>query len=206
MGPGGPSVTQGQMPVAPQPPPTYPSRSPSRPASAARRGPRRSGRSRGHRRTAGELPCCPRRPWNVGRARGGPPVLTNRLPRPRPDQSGVQALAQEPIGRRGGTRACAQHPRRPHEGTTGSAEAAGALMPRLPVYPSRSSQVLHPLPHRWGPGERLASRHYLSSRPSGPFLENPWEAGATGSNWKPPGQGQDRALGCAEIRIGRLVY
>lgn len=134
MGPGGPSVTQGQMPVAPQPPPTYPSRSPSRPASAARRVPRRSGRSRGHRRTAGELPCCPRRPWNVGRARGGPPVLTNRLPRPRPDQSGVQALAQEPIGRRGGTRACAQHPRRPHEGTTGSAEAAGALMPRLPQF------------------------------------------------------------------------
>lgn len=195
------------MPVAPQTPPTYPSRSPSRPASAARRGPRRSGRSRGHRRTAGELPCCPRRPWNVGRARGGPPVLTNRLPRPRPDQSGVQALAREPIGRRGGTRACAQHPRRPHEGTTGSAEAAGALVPRLPQF------TLQGAPRSFthfriagGPGRRLASRHYLSSRPSGPFLENPWEAGATGSNRKPPGQGQDRALGCAEIRIGRLVY
>lgn len=54
-----------------------------------------------------------------------------------------------------------------------------------------------------GPGRRFASRHYLSSRPSGLFLENSWEAGATESNCKPPGQGQDRALGCAEIRIGR---
>lgn len=84
----------------------------------------------------------------------GPPGLTNRLPRPhRPGQSGAQALEREPIGQWGETKVCAPHPKRPHEGATGSAEAAGAFMWRLPQLTSKSSQVLHPLPHRRGPPE-----------------------------------------------------
>lgn len=117
---------------------------------------------------------------------------------------GSRAGANRTAGRDQGVRAAPETAARGHHRLSGGRWGAYAAL--ATVYPSRSSQVLHPLPHRWGPRERLASRHYLSSRPSGPFLENPWEAGATGSNWKPPGQGQDRALGCAEIRIGRLVY
>lgn len=122
LGLGGLSVTKVRELAAPRPPPTprlpHPSRSPSRPASGALR----SGRSRHPRNGDGEPPCRSRHRPGVGRERGCT----------RPDQSasashasvsGAWTPAREPIGWRGGTRDCAQRPRRPQGGAPGSAEA-----------------------------------------------------------------------------------
>lgn len=84
---------------------------------------------------------------------------------------GSRAGANRTAGRDQGVRAAPETAARGHHRLSGGRWGACAAL--ATVYPSRSSQVLHPLPHRWGPGEaaRLATLSFFTSL--GPISRKP---------------------------------